>query len=354
VPDQTGERTEQPTEKRKRDARRKGTVARSTDLTGAIVLLAAALTLPGSVSRLGPELVETFRRLAWTGPTDVSPTTAAQAALAFVVPFASAFAPVLLAVVAAGLIGNVAQVGFVASTEALAPDFKRIDPLQGFQRLLSKRGFFDGLKAMAKLSLFIMIAWGVVASDWNRLVSLSGMSGPQAAIVVAETAHTILVRIAGAWLAIAAVDYAFQRHQTHKQLMMTRDELRREMKEQEGSPEVKMVQSQRRRRLAKGALASNLKKADVVVTNPTHYAVAVAYERDKHHAPIVVAKGADFLALRIRDLAKGLEVPIVENRRLARALYDKCEVGDFVPRELFGPVAEILAYVYKTVKRVKR
>ncbi|MCW5939350.1 MAG: EscU/YscU/HrcU family type III secretion system export apparatus switch protein [Fimbriimonadaceae bacterium] len=352
--EQAGEKTEQPTEKRKRDARKKGTVARSTELNGALVLMAAALTLPGAVSKLGPELVETFRQFAWRGPTDLSPTTVARVASVFIGPFAAAFAPVLGAILATSLASNFAQVGFSASGQPMVPDFKRIDPFQGFKRLLSRRSFFDGFKALAKLALFVMIAWGAVAADWHRVLSIGGLSGGQAATVVAELAHTIVVRVAGAWLAIAALDYAFQRHQTNKQLMMTKDEVRREMKEQEGSPEVKMVQSQRRRRLAKGALASNLKKADVVVTNPTHYAVAVAYERDKHHAPIVVAKGADFLALRIRELAKDLAVPVVENRRLARSLYNKCEVGDFVPRELFGPVAEILAYVYKTLKKVRK
>jgi flagellar biosynthesis protein FlhB len=186
------------------------------------------------------------------------------------------------------------------------------------------------------------------------LVGLGRLGAPQAAAVIGGLAHTVLLRVGIVWLVIAAVDYFFQRKEVDKQLMMTKDELKREMKEQEGSPEVKAAQYRRRRQLAKGSLASKLKSADVVVTNPTHFAVAIAYERSKMHAPMVVAKGQDYLALRIREFAKDLEVPVVENPPLARQLYRTCEVGDPVPRDLFGPVAEVLAYVYQTLRRVKR
>jgi flagellar biosynthetic protein FlhB len=131
---------------------------------------------------------------------------------------------------------------------------------------------------------------------------------------------------------------------------MTKQELKQEMKEQEGSPEIKSAQFQKRRQLLKGGMAKQLREADVLVTNPTHFAVAIKYERSKMHAPMVLAKGQDHLALKMREIAAGLDLPIVENKPLARALYAQCEAGDYVPRDMFGPVAEVLAYVYKTIK----
>jgi flagellar biosynthetic protein FlhB len=340
MPEDTGqERTEEATPRRREEARRKGTVARSTDLTSALVLLSIGLVSPsagriigcGVVAAMGEGLVGVQRGL------DLGNLIGYTASV--FQPALTGLAVLIGTALVVGLGANFAQVGFAFSIEALTPSLSKIDPIQGFRRLLSWRSTFEATKTIAKALLFGWIAYAAVASEWDRLLGLGNVPPSAAA--------------AEAGLVIAALDYLFQRAQTNKQLRMTKDELKREMKEQEGSPEVRAAQAQRRRKLVKGRLRDRVKSADVVVTNPTHYAVALQYDRSRMHAPMVVAKGQDYLALNIRKLAREYRVPSVPNPPLARALYRECEVGDFVPRDLFQAVAEVLAYVYRTVKGVR-
>jgi flagellar biosynthesis protein FlhB len=272
---------------------------------------------------------------------------------AMLYPALVAIGPFILALMVVGLATNFAQVGFVLSGEAMRPSFEKINPLAGFKRLFSVRSTFEGLKAMFKLFLFSWIAYIVIKNEWPNLVGLVYLTPGQAAVKIGAVIHTILVRFAVVWLALAIIDYIFQRKQIDKQLRMTKDELKKEMKEQEGSPEIKAALFQKRRKLLKGGLAKRLMEADVIVTNPTHYAVALKYKRNEMHAPMVVAKGQDYLALKIREIGNDMKIPIMEDPPLARALYKHCEVGDFIPRDLFGAVAELLAYVYKSVKGAK-
>jgi flagellar biosynthesis protein FlhB len=253
-----------------------------------------------------------------------------------------------------GLATNFAQVGFVMSGESMKPSFEKINPFQGFKRLLSRRQAVEGLKALFKLALFSWIVTAAIQSDWEKIMSLQFMPTNLVIATSGQILHSILVRVAVVWLVLAGLDYFFQRKEVDRQLRMTKDELRREMKEQEGSPEIKMAQMQRRRKILRGSMAKKIREADVLITNPTHYAIAIRYERSKDFAPIVLAKGVDYLALRMREIAQDGDVPIVENKPLARSLYAQCEPGDPIPRDLFGPVAEILAYVYKTAKKSKR
>ena len=349
-----GEKTEQATPRRRQDARKKGTVAKSPDLTGALGLLVVAIAGPAIFSGLATNMLGAMGSSIGRLPQEVSFGSVSQYALALLAPGLAAIGPLFAALMVVGLASNFAQVGFVISTEAINPTFDKLNPLPGLKRLFSVKATFDGVKTTAKMFLFGFIAYAAVRADWDQVVNLAWLTPTQAATAIGVLTHTVLVRIAVAWLIIAVADYIFQRKQIDKQLMMTKDELRREMREQEGSPEVKFAQMQRRRRLAKGGLATKLKTADVVVTNPTHFAVAIKYDRSSMVAPVVIAKGADYVAFRIREMAKDLDVPLVENKPLARALYKQCEAGDFVPRDLFAPVAEVLAYVYQTVKRVKR
>ncbi len=350
----SGEKTEQATPRRRQDARKRGTVAKSTDLTGALGLITVAIAAPAAFSGLAGTLLKSMGASVASPPNDLSYGSALRYGLALLLPPMAAVGPMILAVMVVGLASNFAQVGFVLSGEALNPTLDKLNPMTGIQRLFSVRSTFEGLKTIAKMVLFGMIAWGAVQSEWERLAHLSWYSPPQAATIVGGLAHTILIRVAMTWLVLAVADYIFQRRQVDKQLMMTKDELRRDFREQEGSPEVKSVQMQRRRKFAKGGLATKMQQADVLITNPTHFAVALKYDRSKMVAPQVLAKGADYLALRMRQLANDLDIPIVENKPLARALYKQCEAGDFVPRDLFAPVAEILAYVYQAVKRVRK
>ncbi len=349
-----GERTEEATPRKRQEARKKGTVAKSTDLAGATSLLVCALMLPNVISNLGGGIYDAMHSsiLEPTKPLDYTSVMGLFTSLLY--PAFISLGPLILCLMAVGLVVNFAQVGFVLSGEALKPTFEKINPLAGFKRLFSVRTTFEGIKAVFKMFLFMWIACAVVAGQWADLSNLSYLPPSQAASKIGLVMHAILVRVAVVWLVLAIADYIFQRKQIDKQLRMTKDELKREMKEQEGSPEVKAAIFHRRRKLLKGGLVTRMRGADVVVTNPTHYAIALKYKRNEHHAPMVIAKGQDYLALKIREIADQEHIPIVENPPLARALYKQCEVGDFIPRDMFAAVAEVLAYVYKSVKTAKK
>lgn len=348
-----GERTEEATPRKRQEARKKGSVAKSADLAGASSLLVCALMLPGVMDKLGSGLFDSIDSSIVEPQRQVDFASVMNVFGALLYPALMAVGPLVLCLMFVGLATNFAQVGFVLSGESMKPTWEKINPFSGFKRLFSMRTTFEGVKAVFKLFLFSWIAFVVIRGQWSDLANLSYLPPSQAAAMIGKLMHTILVRIAVVWLALAIVDYIFQRKQLDKQLRMTKDELKREMKEQEGSPEIKAAMYHRRRKLLKGGLVARMREADVVVTNPTHYAVALKYNRSEHHAPMVVAKGQDYLALKIREIAGQEDVPVVESPPLARALYKQCEVGDFIPRDMFAAVAEVLAYVYKSVKKAK-
>lgn len=347
------EKTEAPTPKRLADARKKGIVAKSTDLVGALVLLTVLAVAPSAFQQFGFGVAQAFQRAATDAPRRVASTDILHATGTLLIPGLQAMGVVIAAAMAVGLAANFAQVGFHLSGEALNPSLEKINPLAGAKRIFSKKALFEGLKAAAKGLLFGFIAWTAIRDSAPKLLMLTWQTPAVTAKEVGAMVVGIGFRVASAWLALAVVDYIVQRKQTMKQLMMTKDELKREYKEQEGSPEIKSARMQRMRRLSKGRMAEAVRKADAIITNPTHYAIAIKYERDKMAAPVVVAKGVDYLALKIREIAGEAQVPIVPNPPLARALYKHCEVGDYIPREHFAAVAEVLAYVYKTIKGMK-
>lgn len=347
------ERTEEATPRRKQEARKKGTVAKSTDLNGALALLTIAMLGPNVAGKLAEVILTSIHSNVAKMPRDISPATVLIQTQNMAVPALSAALPLALGLCAVGLASNFGQVGFVLSGESLKPSFEKINPATGLKRMFSRRAVVEGLKATARLFIFSWIAYAVLQQDWEKLVGIGMMAPTAAAGILGGVIHKLILRVAIVWLVIAGFDYFFQRKEVDKQIKMTKDELKREMREQEGSPEVKQAQFQRRRKLMKGGMVKKLKEADVLITNPTHFAVAVKYDRSKMHAPVVLAKGQDLLALRMRELAADLKVPMVENKPLARALYAQCEAGDYIPRDLFGPVAEVLAYVYKSAQRTR-
>ncbi|MER3495444.1 MAG: hypothetical protein C4320_00585 [Armatimonadota bacterium] len=348
------EKSEKPTERRRRDARKKGTVARSVDLPAAAACLVLVLILPKIFGDGAGGAFAGFRQAAATADVTLTEGSILRTAAAIALPLASPFFLLATAVLGTGIVVNLGQVGLHVSATAVVPKFQRIDPMQGAKRLFGKQGLFECLKATAKALLFSALALSAITSRWSELLMLPSLGVASGMSLVGSVAHGLLLRIGGTWFVIACVDYIFQRRQIEKSLMMTKDEVRQEMKEQEASPEMKSHRNTLRRKMSKRRVAQAMKEADVVVTNPTHYSVAIRYQAGQSHAPVVVAKGVDFMAFRIRELALENRVPIVPNPPLARALYRDCEVGDFVPRDLFGPVAEILAYVYRTLGRIPK
>jgi len=242
----------------------------------------------------------------------------------------------------------------VLSAETMTPNFNKLNPITGMKRLFSANAGVEGIKATLKSALFAYLAWTAIQANWDDLMTLGFKHTGAVFVVIGTILHQMSLKVAIAWLILSALDYAYQRKQIDKQLRMTKQEIKQEMREMEQSPEMKGQMARRRRALSRGRMMEAVKTADVIITNPTHFSIAISYEAGKMHAPKVVAKGQDLVALKIREIAKEHRVPIVPNAPLARQLYKKCEVEDFVPREMFQAVAEVLAYVYRTMGRTGR
>lgn len=348
------ERTEQPTPKRLEEARKKGQVARSQELSAAAVIL----TVGGGLHFLGGYMGTRFNglmsaSLSLTREQSVDEslmfsTMTREAAYAL-----QACAPILGLTLLAALVAPMLLGGWNLSIEALAPDFTRLNPLSGFGRMFSTRSAVDLAKAFAKFILLALVALLLLRQKSAELMGL-GMEPTRVAIAHATslTGYAFLVLAATLGL-IAAVDVPWQLFQHNKQLRMTRQEVREEMKESEGSPEVKGRIRTMQRDLARRRMMHEVPKADVVIVNPTHFAVALKYDEKRMRAPIVVAKGADVIAARIREIATDNLVPIFEAPPLARALFKSVEIGGEIPASLYVAVAQVLTYIYqlKTARR---
>lgn len=352
--EQAGEKSEPATPKKRQDARKKGTVAKSTEINGAAGLFLVAIFIPWVIRKTTEMVQWVFGTRLGTIPSEISPNAAGSFVISILAPLAGAVAPIIFGILVLGVVVNFAQVGFVLSPEALKPKWEKLNPINGLKRLFSMRSAVEGAKAIFKLGVFSFIAYTTIRAQWDQLLSLALYDSMTSAAFFGALMRQLLTRIAIAWLLMALADYMYQRWQTEKDLRMTRYELKKEMKEMEGSPEVKNAQYQRRRQMSKGSLAKQLKAADVVLMNPTHYAVALKYDRSSMFAPQVLAKGQDFLALRIRDMAKEMGIAVVQNPPLARRLHKECEIGDFIPRDLFAAVAEVLAFVYQQADATRK
>ena len=346
------EKSEQPTDRRKKEARKKGTVAKSVDMISALVFISILMTLPSVMANGYKGFTHGFQTSLRVGALEPSLANVNRITFAALLPMLPPLLMVMAVAMTVGLVGNFAQVGFNLSGEAMKPNFNKINPANGLKRLFGKPAVFDLFKSLIKLFLFSFMVYTAIRDHWSEIGMIWSLTPIGAMSVVGGIIRTILLRVGVAWLALSVADYVFQKKQVNSQLMMTKDEVRQEMKDAESSPEMKGARMRMARKLSKMRMSQAVASADVIITNPTHFAVAIKYEA-KNHAPIVVAKGVDHLAFRIREIATESRVPIVENRPLARALYKQCEVGDFVPRELFQSVAEVLAYVYRTVKKVR-
>jgi len=261
-----------------------------------------------------------------------------------------AVAPVAAAALLAGVAASVVQVKWKPSAEAIKPDPKKLNPLTGAKNLFGKRALFETVKNFAKVAVVGAVVAIALVPNLDELAALVGMPP---AMLLAELAHQVLaigLRAAAAYLVIAAADYAYQRWSTEKQLKMTKEEVKQEFKNQELSAEVKGAMKRRQMAAARARMMADVPQADVVVTNPTHYSVALRYSPDRP-APVVVAKGKDLIAFRIREIAAAHDVPVVPDPPLARSLHASVEVGHQIPEELFQAVAQLLAFVYRTAGR---
>ncbi len=341
------ERTEEPTARRLKRAREDGQVARSTELPAAAVMIAAVFTLlmMGGVwvSRLSDMLKSsfTFDRRTLDTPTLLPATFASQLleALMLVLPVLAVTA--IVAILASGATG-----GFHFSLKSVAPKFSKLSPLEGIKRMLGTRAAVELLKSLAKFSLVAGVLWALVDKHMNELIQLGNMNLEPALAI----AGTLLTKSA-LWLTvslvlIALLDAPYQRWSFMKRMRMTKQEVKDEMKDMEGRPEVKQQIRRRQREMANARMMDSVKDADVIITNPEHFAIALSYDPSSDGAPVLLAKGADHMAARIREEARLHGVEIFSSPQLARALYFTTEVNKTIPEALYHAVAPVIAYVF--------
>ena len=343
------ERTEAPTPRRREEARQEGNVARSSDLTAASILLASVLLLYLGGRRLMEGMSLLLTRLLMTDPA-TNPTRpddiGADVALAGKMLVESMW-PLVLGIVVVALAATLGQVGFLFTTKPLQPNFARMSPLRGIKNLVDIRAGVRLVMSLAKIMVIAAVAAVVIAGDIPQIITLAELETKPIFTAAAGLVFTLGVKLGLLLLLLAAFDYAFQKWQRERDLRMTKQDVKEELKRMEGDPLVKQRRTRVARQLALQRIGHAVPKADVVVTNPTHYAVALNYDSKTMKAPKVTAKGADYLAMRIRQLAAAHGVPMVERRELAQAMYKTVEVGQEVPPQYYGAVAEILAYVYR-------
>ena len=347
-----GERTEKPTPKRRNEARKKGQVAKSADINGSVVMLASLFAL-GS---FGPKIVQTLENSMLTGLSQIShPDVVSQQGLGKVL--LSTFSGVLTSVgpiagvcMVAGVLANVAQVRPKLNAHALKPDVKKLNPKNGIKRLLGPSSAFEAGKGILKVTLLGVVALITIKPKIGEIAASVGMSPQDFLSTAGSTIFAVGKRLALAYLVIAIGDYFFQRYRNEKSLKMSKEDIKEEGKAHSLPPEVRGAIRRRQLQAARARMMSAVPQADVVVTNPTHFAVALAYDGRKG-APEVLAKGPDLVALQIRRIAEEHGIPIVEDPPLARALHASVEVGHEIPEEFFQAVAQLLAYVYRIAGR---
>jgi flagellar biosynthesis protein FlhB len=342
------ERTERPTGKRIEEARQEGRVPRSAEANAAAVLLVAA----GSLHFLGGSLGGTLFDIVKSG-LSVAPAVAVDPGLALATAGTElaralmACAPVFGLTLLAALLAPFAVGGWNLSLEALAPDFTRLDPIEGFGRFFSARGAVELSKAFAKFLVVGAVAVAVLHKQSAQILALGAVPLRAGIAQAASLCSNALLAVSGGLVLIAAVDVPWQLYQYTENLKMSRHEIKDEMKQSEGTPEVRSRIRRAQREIAKRRMMQDVPKADVVVVNPTHFAVALRYDEKRMRAPLVVAKGADLVAARIREIATEHSVPIFEAPPLARALFQGVEVGSEIPTTLYVAVAQVLTYIYQ-------
>jgi flagellar biosynthesis protein FlhB len=342
------DRTESPTQKRQEDARARGQVPRSRDLSAAAVTLAGGFGLYNLGQVLGGGMLQMMHSSFELGAAQAMDTSYMLSALgAAALRAALAAAPLLGLLLAAAVLAPLAIGGWNFSATALVPQWERLDPVAGMKRLFSLQGFIELLKSLARFMVVALVAVLVLRHQFSQFAMLSTEPLGAAITHALRLAGTALIALGGALAAIAAVDVPLALWQHNRSLRMSREEIREESRDSDGSPEVRNRIRRIQQEQARGRMMAEVPRADVVITNPTHYAVALRYDEARMRAPVVVAKGKDLLAQRIRELAREHAVPLVEAPPLARALHGACELGDEIPARLYAVVAQVLTYVYQ-------
>ena len=349
-----GEKTEEATPKKLEDARKEGQVAKSKELALGFTLLAMFILLKIWVGTLGNQFLDIFKKTYNMIPTLSSQMAAGDSVWYFVTLFRDIvirlviiLAPFLLVAVGVGLTTEILQVQWKPTAKPLKPKFSKFNPINGVKRIFSLQSLVELLKSILKIFLIGYIAYSTLQDKWTSILILMDMPITQGIALMGNIILDLGIKIAAFYLVIAFADFAFQKWKFKEDMKMTKQEVKDEYKQSEGDPQIKGQIKQRMMQASRRRMMQDIPKADVVITNPTHFAVAIKYDPDVADAPTVLAKGADHVAAKIKEVAKENNVEIVENKPLARMLYYNVELGQVIPPELYKAVADILAYVYK-------
>ncbi len=344
------DRTEEATPKRKQEARQKGQVSKSTELNSVVVLLAVFLFINALGKWMYSELAVYLKNCLGPGAAlgrDLSETGAQQLFLQHLLFFLKMFLPLGFAGMVIGILVNFLQVGPMFTLEALKPKFSRINPISGFQRLFSMQGLVELAKSSIKLIIISYFAYSTIRDHLFALLDVIGQSPLDTAVLIWTIIYQVALKICIFLFILAVFDYMYQRWEFNKSLRMTKKEVKDEYKQTEGNPLIKNKIRQRQRQIAARRMMADVPKADVIITNPTHLAVAIRYNAAEMSAPTVVAKGEGYIAEKIKEIAKAHDITIVENKPLARTIYKSVEIGAAIPANLYKAVAEVLAFVYR-------
>ncbi len=342
------DKTEDPTEKRKKDSREKGEIARSKELNTLAIMLAGSAGLLIFGGALAEDLMEVMRYNFSISRETLYNTDSMAAFLLHSGKIALiALQPVLITLLIAAIVGPIALGGWLFAAGSLAPKFSRMNPLEGLKRMFSAKALVELLKALAKFFIILIVALLVLKSDIDDLLRIAHEPLELAVVHSLQVVGWSALWMACGLILIAAVDVPVQLWESHKKLLMTKQEVRDEHKDQEGRPEVKQRIRQVQREMSQRRMMSAIPDADVIITNPTHYAVALKYDPEKGGAPMLLAKGSDFLALKIREIGAKHNILLLESPALARSIYHSTELEQEIPAGLYLAVAQVLAYVYQ-------
>jgi flagellar biosynthetic protein FlhB len=351
-----GEKTEDATAKKLEDVRKEGNVAKSREISTAATLLALYVCLRVAMGFIGNRLLQVFSLFYSLIPRYTSEGITVQNSSALITQgilnLTIIILPFLLVGFVVSILSNTLQFKFQVTTKPLEPKFSKLNPISGFKRMFSLNTLMELLKSIVKIGFIGYIAYSVLSEHVEDIYILYDISLEQGISLLYDIVLELLLKISILFIAVAAVDLMYQRWKFKEDNKMTKQEVKDEYKNQEGDPKVKGQQKQRMQQASQRRMMAAIPEADVVITNPTHFAVALSYKTGQGQAPIVVAKGSDFLASRIKDVARENNVEIVENKPLARMLYYNVDLGREIPPELYQAVAEVLAYVYQLHNKV--
>lgn len=342
-------KTESASPKKREDARKKGQVAKSTEINTAFLFVAAFWGLklfgPYMMKALEGLFLQSFGNIT-SAEIIFEPIYMSRYVGDVLVTILKIIGPVLIMIMMAGIIASVIQVGWSPSLEAMAPKFSKLSPLAGFKRMFSSQSLMELAKTVFKVTVLGMVIYSRIQEEIPIFLMLIDMSLLQILAYVGNLIVSIGLRIAMIFSFMAAVDFAYQKYKFEDSIKMTKQEVKDEHKQSDGDPQIKSQIKQKMREMSMKRMMQSVPEADVIITNPTHYAIAIKYSPEKGTAPIVTAKGADYIAQKIKEKAAEFEIQIVEDKPLARALYATVEIGDEIPPELYKTVAEVLAFIY--------